>query len=91
MDSMLAFNLRAQDVADRTFDHLSYGEAADSARHALHGSADTSSPASLATILGVNRARLNQIAAKDIIPFEVHADGTRLYRRQQLEVVANAQ
>ena len=32
MGSMLAFNLRAQDVADRTFDHLSlsYGEAADS-------------------------------------------------------------
>ncbi len=26
MGSMLAFNLRAQDVADRTFDHLSYGE-----------------------------------------------------------------
>ncbi len=43
-----------------------------------------------AAILGVNRARLNQLAAKDFIPFEVHADGTRLYRRQQLEVVGNA-
>ncbi len=86
----VAFNLRAQDVADRTFDHLSYGEPADSGRHALHGPADTSSPATLAAILGVNRARLNQLAAKDFIPFEVHADGTRLYRRQQLEVVANA-
>ena len=43
-----------------------------------------------AAILGVNLARLNQLAAKGFLPFAVHADGTRLYRRRQLEVVANA-
>lgn len=43
-----------------------------------------------AAILGVNRARLNQLAASDLIPFELHASGTPLYRRRQLEVVANA-
>lgn len=43
-----------------------------------------------ADILGVNVARLNQLAAKGFLPFEVHADGTRMYRRRQLEVVANA-
>jgi hypothetical protein len=35
-------------------------------------------------------ARLNQLAGKGFLPFEVHVDGTRLYRRQQLEVVSNA-
>ncbi len=43
-----------------------------------------------AAILGVNVARLNQLAAKGFLPFEVHADGTRLYRREQLLTVANA-
>jgi hypothetical protein len=41
-------------------------------------------------ILGVNHARLNQLAVRGFVPFEMHADGTRLYRREQLEVVANA-
>lgn len=43
-----------------------------------------------ADILGVNVARLNQLASKGLVPFEVHADGTRLYRREQLMTVANA-
>jgi hypothetical protein len=43
-----------------------------------------------AEILGVNVTRLNQLAVKCLLPFEVHADGTRMYRRAQLEVVANA-
>jgi hypothetical protein len=41
-------------------------------------------------ILGVNHTRLNQLAVRGFIPFEMHADGTRLYRRAQLQVVANA-
>lgn len=43
-----------------------------------------------ADILGVNIARLKQLVAKGFLPFEVHADGTRLYRREQLAIVANA-
>jgi hypothetical protein len=38
----------------------------------------------------VNVARLNQLATKGFQPFELHADGSRMYRREQLEVVANA-
>ncbi len=41
-------------------------------------------------ILGVNVARLNQLVAKGFVPFEVHADGRRIYRREQLLTVANA-
>jgi hypothetical protein len=41
-------------------------------------------------ILSVNHTRLNQLAVRGFVPFEVHVDGTRLYRREQLEVVANA-
>ncbi len=43
-----------------------------------------------AGVLGVNVTRLNQLAVRGFLPFEVHADGPRLYRRQQLEVVAQA-
>jgi len=43
-----------------------------------------------ADVLGVNVARLNALAVKGFIPHETHADGTRLYRREQLEVVARA-
>ncbi len=43
-----------------------------------------------AAILGVNKNRLNQLAGKGYLPFAVHADGTRLYRREQLMTVANA-
>ncbi len=43
-----------------------------------------------ADALGVNVARLNQLVAKGFLPFEVHADGTRMYRREQLMTVANA-
>ncbi len=41
-------------------------------------------------ILGVNVARLNQLANAGRLPFETHEDGTRLYRRDQLRTVANA-
>ena len=43
-----------------------------------------------ADVLGVNVARLNQLVAKGFLPFEVHVDGTRMYRREQLMTVANA-
>lgn len=43
-----------------------------------------------AHILGVNISRLNQLVSKGFLPFEVHADGRRMYRRQQLLTVANA-
>jgi predicted site-specific integrase-resolvase len=43
-----------------------------------------------ADVLGVNRARLNQLADRGFVPYVTHDDGTRLYRREQLEVVANA-
>lgn len=55
--------------------------------------ADTSywvSAKGAAAILGVNVSRLNQLVAAARVPFEVHASGRRLYRRQQVEVVANA-
>jgi hypothetical protein len=41
-------------------------------------------------MLGVNHTRLNQLAVRGFVPFEMHLDGTRLYRRAQLQVVANA-
>ncbi len=41
--------------------------------------------------MGVNQApQLWVLAAKNYIPFEVHADGTRLSRRAQLEVVGQS-
>ncbi len=43
-----------------------------------------------ASLLGVNVSRLNQLVAAGRVPFEVHADGRRLYRREQLLTVANA-
>ncbi len=43
-----------------------------------------------ADVLAVNVTRLNQLVAADLLPYVVHSDGTRLYRRQQLEVVATA-
>jgi hypothetical protein len=43
-----------------------------------------------ADVLGVNRATLRQLGDVDRVPFVVHRDGTRLYRRDQLEVVAQA-
>ena len=43
-----------------------------------------------AKLLGVNVSRLNQLVAAGRVPFEVHADGRRLYRRDQLRTVANA-
>jgi hypothetical protein len=41
-----------------------------------------------ARILGVSRARLGQLAAESRVPFVRHQDGTRLYRRHQLEILA---
>jgi len=40
--------------------------------------------------VGVGVVRLNQLVAADRIPFEVHIDGRRIYRREQLLTVANA-
>lgn len=42
-----------------------------------------------AVVLGVNRARLGQLADRDLVPYVRHVDGTRLYRRAQLEAVAH--
>ncbi len=36
-----------------------------------------------AELLGVRVARLNQLLAAERIPFEVHTDGRRIYRRKQ--------
>ncbi len=43
-----------------------------------------------ARILGVNVARLNQLVAAGRVPFEVHAEGHRMFRREQFLTVANA-
>jgi hypothetical protein len=43
-----------------------------------------------AALLGVNVTRLNQLAVRGFLPFETTADGTMLYRREQLRVVAHA-
>jgi hypothetical protein len=41
-----------------------------------------------AAILGLSRQRLQQLAVQDRVPYLVHVDGVRLYRRAQLEVLA---
>ncbi len=38
-----------------------------------------------ADVLRVKVTRLNQLVAADLVPYVVHSDGTRLYRREQLE------
>ncbi len=43
-----------------------------------------------AELLGVGVARLNQLVAAERVPFEIHTDGRRIYRREQLLTVANA-
>jgi hypothetical protein len=43
-----------------------------------------------ADTLGISRARLSQLAADNRIPFVRHQDGTRMYRRGQLEMIASA-
>ncbi len=43
-----------------------------------------------ASLLGVNVSRLNQLVATGRVPFEVHASGRRLYRREQLLTIVNA-
>ncbi len=43
-----------------------------------------------AKVLGVVVARLNQLVAAGRLPYEVHADGRRIYRREQMMTVANA-
>jgi hypothetical protein len=43
-----------------------------------------------ADLLDVNRARLSELSRADRLPFVVHRDGVRLYRRQQLEVASRA-
>jgi hypothetical protein len=41
-----------------------------------------------AEIVGVTRATLTRLTEMDRVPFVRHRDGTRLYRRAQLETVA---
>ncbi|MDQ3275844.1 MAG: hypothetical protein M3Q39_12670, partial [Actinomycetota bacterium] len=43
-----------------------------------------------ARILDVNQARVWQLAERGFLPYETAPDGTRLYRRAQLQVIANA-
>ncbi len=43
-----------------------------------------------AAILGVNASRLSQLVAAGRVSFALHADGRRMYRRGQLETIANA-
>jgi hypothetical protein len=43
-----------------------------------------------ADTLGLSRARLSQLAAENRIPFVRHQDGTRMYRRSQLELIARS-
>ncbi len=43
-----------------------------------------------ADTLGLSRARLSQLAADHRIPFVRHQDGTRMYRRRQLEMIASS-
>lgn len=44
--------------------------------------------AQAASVLGVSRQRVQQLAAADRLPFVGHETGTRLFRRSQLEVLA---
>ena len=43
-----------------------------------------------ATVLGVSERRVTQLTGADRLPYVVHRDGWRLYRREQVEVVGNA-
>lgn len=43
-----------------------------------------------ARILGVNVSRLNQLVTAGRLPYEVHVDGRRIYRRAQLLTIASA-
>lgn len=43
-----------------------------------------------AEILGVHKSRVGQLADAGLLPFERGSDGRRLYRRRQVEVIANA-
>jgi hypothetical protein len=43
-----------------------------------------------ATVLGVNSSRLRALSARGFVPFVIGADGSRLYRREQLQVIGNA-
>lgn len=43
-----------------------------------------------AAVLGVSRGRLSQLANERRVPFVRHQDGTRLYRRAQLELIASS-
>ncbi len=40
-----------------------------------------------ARVLGITTGRLNQLAGSQKVPFVRHEDGTRLYRRAQLELM----
>lgn len=44
----------------------------------------------LASTIVLGDTRLNQLTVRGFILFEMHVDGTRLYRRAELRVVAHA-
>lgn len=70
-------------LATETFHWKTAAESGDEATYWVTGQR-------AADLLGVNRARLGQLADAGRLPFVRHQDGTRLYRRHQLEVIANA-
>jgi hypothetical protein len=39
---------------------------------------------------GVNRSRLSELSRADRLPYVVHREGVRLYRRRQIAVLARA-
>lgn len=43
-----------------------------------------------ASLMGISRARLTQLAERDLVPFVRHQDGTRLVRRAQLKTIGSA-
>ncbi len=43
-----------------------------------------------AQLLGISGKRVQQLTEADRLPYVIHRDGWRLYRRAQLEVVGNA-
>jgi hypothetical protein len=43
-----------------------------------------------AAVLGFSHQRLGQLAVQERVPYIQHVDGVRLYRRAQLETVANS-
>ena len=58
--------------------------------HSVNGLRSQKTRSRPASTIVLEDTRLNQLAVRGFVPFEMHVDGTRLYRRAQLQVVANA-